>query len=179
MNTYGFSGAFGTEITRGWQGTDAQALAKAQQLANERNESVEYWIEGQPSAGSMVVQPARPSTTTLCLQNLSKLDLEQGLKYVKRADLDGRTFASRFAGPDNAGLRAKIRSVVASERCGLGNAKAVRLLLGVVTLTPFGQHTLEQVAGDYEATPSASTGKRTCDCDRCVLKNVSSIEVRS
>lgn len=46
MDNWGFADGNGNEITRGWQGDDAQAKRKAQELADQRGGVVEYWVEG-------------------------------------------------------------------------------------------------------------------------------------
>lgn len=49
MKNYGFADGDGYEITRGWQGWEEDARAFAQQLANERNEPIDFWVEGDRS----------------------------------------------------------------------------------------------------------------------------------
>ena len=77
--------------------------------------------------------------------------------------------AKRFGGRDNAGLRAKIRGVTESHKCGAANAAAVRGLAKSVALTASGLETLKQVAGDYAEVGSF---KASCDCDACCAGNL-------
>lgn len=42
---WGFASSHGNELTRCWPGTEQQARAKAQLLANERNDTIEFWLE--------------------------------------------------------------------------------------------------------------------------------------
>lgn len=58
-------------------------------------------------------------------------------------------FENRFAGTDNAGLRAKISEAVSGTETGEDAATAVLSVGGIVALTAAGQHTLAQVAEDY------------------------------
>lgn len=73
-------------------------------------------------------------------------------------------YERRFAGKDNAGLRAQIRSVVTHERCGQGNAQAVRSLASTVALSAFGKACLEDVAADYALSLAKPAH---CDCCSC------------
>jgi hypothetical protein len=59
-------------------------------------------------------------------------------------------FEKRFAGKDNAGLRAEIRnSVKAARESGDDVARAVENVGRRVALTASGRHTLAAVAEDY------------------------------
>lgn len=59
-------------------------------------------------------------------------------------------FEKRFAGTDNAGLRAEIRSAVKTAReQGDDVARAVESVGRRVALTASGRHTLAAVAEDY------------------------------
>jgi hypothetical protein len=75
-------------------------------------------------------------------------------------------FGQRFAGKANAGLRAKIRDITSSERCGQANAALVRGLARAVAFTVQGLAALEQVAADFEM--HGGSWRRTCDCDGCM-----------
>jgi hypothetical protein len=61
-------------------------------------------------------------------------------------------FDRRFQGPDNAGLREKIREAAGRGSCGVSKAKAVLVLARTVALTTQGQKTLEEVANDYRCS---------------------------
>lgn len=61
-----------------------------------------------------------------------------------------KRFESRFEGPNNKGLRAKIRRAVAKESSNPARAAAVRRLVNDVAFMGAGRAILEQVACDYE-----------------------------
>jgi len=65
------------------------------------------------------------------------------------------THEARFTGPDNAGLRASIRKIVASYDRGSGTSRpdAIRSLAGTVALSASGRATLDLVAADYGDAP--------------------------
>ena len=77
-------------------------------------------------------------------------------------------YERRFHGKDNAGLRARIRSVTSPMQCGEANAAAVMRLGRTVALSSFGRQTLAECAADF-AVPGR---KRTCDCHECYVANL-------
>ncbi len=57
MASYGFFTVNGGEITRGYQCTEEQAMARAQQLANERDIAIDVCEEPGVSKAIAVVEP--------------------------------------------------------------------------------------------------------------------------
>jgi len=74
------------------------------------------------------------------------------------------THEARFTGPDNAGLRASIRKIVASYDRGSGTSRpdAIRSLAGTVALSASGRATLDLVAADYGDAPGVVAVEVTC-----------------
>lgn len=63
MQNWGFSDHNGNEINRGWQGTEREARAKAQDYANASGEAVNYWDESDKSGEQGEGEPAETLVT--------------------------------------------------------------------------------------------------------------------
>lgn len=102
INSYGFADGNGDSITRGLQLTEEQAYGYAQEQADARGMTVEFWVEGDPSVDDepceslASVEPTQPAT----IESLGNGLCDVG-EYVS---CDGELYqVVSFVGPIQAG----------------------------------------------------------------------------
>lgn len=89
MESWAFSTGEGHEFSRGWQGTAAQARARAQREANEREVAVDFWTEGSPDE-AQTVEPE--SDTTYAVKHSHGRLTEYVDTYDEACDLVRRVY---------------------------------------------------------------------------------------
>jgi hypothetical protein len=102
----------------------------------------QLWVDRAPGSSRLPALAGREA-----------FDVEGGQaapRKRKRKMTNEKKYESRFEGPSNKGLRAKIRKATNEASSCPQAAAAVRSLADVVALTAQGRATLEQVARDYD-----------------------------